>query len=345
MSEPILQQQIALSNISKGAAWSPDGNRILSIQEDAKTRIYQLDETEHLEEKLVVEEKESIYDFRWFPGMSDDAATQCFITCVRENPMYLRDANDGRVRASYRGYNQQDEMSNCYSVAFCPITGNIVGGYKSELWLFDMNRPGRQTQTIITSVRKGKGPKGIIGAVEPHPTWGIRIIALGTYHKHLAIYQDWVKKPLMLVDREEQMGGVTFLKWQSEDILISGHRQDQYLRIWDTRYPSEPLERIVRPIKTPQRSRFSYHGNNLCFGKDNGVATIINNNEPVSWKAHQSVVLTADINPVKSHLILTTAGTRMYPNYGIDIDLLPEEESIPYINDDLSLKIWKKKLS
>jgi len=331
-----LIDEVPLSSITRGAKWCPEGNFVLSNQEDARIRVLRHDEENgKLVDHCEAHEGESIYDFTWFPMMqSGDEASMCFFTCSRDHPIHLRDANDGRLRATYRGFNHLDEVSHCYSIGICPLTGTIVGGYKSAVWFFDLSRPGRQIRSITTSTRKGKGPKGIIGAVAPHPTAGMNCLAIGTYHRHIGIYDESGKNPAMLVDREAPMGGITSLMWQNEAVVVSGHRQDAWLRMWDIRSPRAPVARIQRCGKTNQRLHFSCRDAALCFGNDEGMVTITED-RGLNWQAHDSVVVSADVHP-RLDLVLTSGGSRVFPNFDVDPDIPLEPAPVT----GSSVKLW-----
>merc|ERR1712112_453396 len=130
---------------------------------------------------------------------------------------------------------------------------------------------------------------------------------------------------MVIADNQEVMGGVTCLVWQNEAVLISGHRQDKWLRQWDIRYPAEPLARVPHGAKTNQRLHFSCRDSTICYGNDDGKVSF---KDGISWQAHANVAVTAAIHP-KCNLILTSGGTRTFPNYDYD-DL--DDVAIPPVN-------------
>ena len=94
---------------------------------------------------------EAIYDLKWYPLMNAaaDASSKCFITTSRDHPVLLWDANQNanesndndkastssstssgataasRVRCSYRGYDQMDELDSAISLCF-NLTGDRI---------------------------------------------------------------------------------------------------------------------------------------------------------------------------------------------------------------------------
>merc|ERR1712157_372073 len=112
------------------------------------------------------------------------------------------------------------------------------GGFQQCIRIFDLQRPGRQIEDWILSTRKGNGQKGIIGALACASN-GSDLVAAGSYNKSVCIYHSGTKgKPLARfadAQRTFEMGGVTHLDWYSDHYVISGHRRDRYLRVWDLR--------------------------------------------------------------------------------------------------------------
>ena len=50
------------------------------------------------------------------------------LTCVQAHPIHLWDACGGTLRCSYRGYNEADEVTAAYSLAFTPDGARIYAG-------------------------------------------------------------------------------------------------------------------------------------------------------------------------------------------------------------------------
>lgn len=65
-----------------------------------------------------------------YPRMTGlDAVSCCFAASSRDHPVHLWDACGGEVRCSYRGYNDVDEPTAAYSLAFSPDGARLAAGY------------------------------------------------------------------------------------------------------------------------------------------------------------------------------------------------------------------------
>lgn len=119
-------------NFLKGVKWSPDGTCLLTNSEDNFIRLFeapsslfgggvQQQQEADMPSVLKVDEGETVFDFCWFPGMnSADPSTCCFASTSRDKPIHLWDAFSGQLRASYRGYDNADEITAAISLAFDP---------------------------------------------------------------------------------------------------------------------------------------------------------------------------------------------------------------------------------
>lgn len=106
-------------NFTKGCQWSPDGTCLLVPCEDFRCRIYDLPRELYtgkipttlplpsLKPALTIKDGGLIYDCSWYPLMNSwEPPTCCFISTSKETPVHLWDAFTGRLRATYRAYNQ-----------------------------------------------------------------------------------------------------------------------------------------------------------------------------------------------------------------------------------------------
>lgn len=102
-----------------------------SIEEDTGTSLSHAGDSalagsSYINQQSVIQAGDSIYDAKWYPLMSrDDPATNCFATSCKDHPIHLWDTNSQRIRASYAGYDQYDQLDSAYSFAFNP-TGQKI---------------------------------------------------------------------------------------------------------------------------------------------------------------------------------------------------------------------------
>jgi hypothetical protein len=61
------------------------------------------------------------------------------------------------LRASYRGYDDADEVTAAYSLAFSPDGARLVAGYSRCLRVFDVAKPGRDCARLMTHRKKQEG--------------------------------------------------------------------------------------------------------------------------------------------------------------------------------------------
>ena len=91
-------------------------------------------------------------------GMRAEAPeTCCLATSSRASPLHLWDALTGRLRASYRAFDDKDEITAAYSLAFCPGGEWLWAGYRGELRRFAVAVPGRECLHRKTKQQQGSG--------------------------------------------------------------------------------------------------------------------------------------------------------------------------------------------
>lgn len=81
----------------------------------------------------------------------------CHHLSLQGQPIRLWDACNGSLRASYRGYDDADEVTAAYSLTFSPDGSRLLAGYGKCLRLFDVARPGRDCSKLMTHRKKQDG--------------------------------------------------------------------------------------------------------------------------------------------------------------------------------------------
>ncbi len=299
------------SNFLKGVKWSPDGICYLTAADDNCIRIYDIppslasssnaSEPENLDKNNITNEDqqdqdqyspalrvnagELIYDYTWYPWASvTDPATCCFAVTTRAHPIHLYDAVSGQLRCSYRPFNALDEMEAAYSICFSPDGSKIFAGGRNSLYIFDLNRPGRDSETLVTYSKKEKtnqktfggqqsgGQPGIISCIAcAKDTTGL--MAAGSYSKIAALY-DYRTPTQQLAVLEGHTGGITHLKFSPcGTYLYSGARKDSLIYCWDARNLSGAMYQLERDVNTTnQRVYFDIEpcGRHLASGGEGG---------------------------------------------------------------------------
>ncbi|KAG1876720.1 hypothetical protein DFJ58DRAFT_866111, partial [Suillus subalutaceus] len=105
-----------------------------------------------------------ILHFAWYPGASSsNAPTYCFIASVRDCPVKLLDASDGRLRASYPIINHCERFIAPHSLAFNLTANKLYCGFEDAIEIFDIQQPGEGDRLPTTPSKKSKdGLKGKI---------------------------------------------------------------------------------------------------------------------------------------------------------------------------------------
>jgi telomerase Cajal body protein 1 len=94
-----------------------------------------------LDSVIKSQERNTVYDFEWYPGMnSSDPTTCCWLTTRERAPVQMWDAFDGTLRCTYRGYDSVDELEPALSVCFSTDGSYIYAGYKKRLRTFHTER-------------------------------------------------------------------------------------------------------------------------------------------------------------------------------------------------------------
>ncbi|KAI7863821.1 WD40-repeat-containing domain protein [Spinellus fusiger] len=375
----IVQQRIETSNMPetnnyfRNSKWSPDGTCLLTNSEDTMIRLFHLpqnvyDQTatddsepvtvESMAPVLAIREGESIYDFAWFPMMNaQDPATFCFLTSVRDHPVRLWDATTQTVRASYCAIDHRERFIGPNVVRFNLEGSKIYCGYENMIEVFDVQRPGQESQKIPTVPKRKskKGQKGIISCLDFSPDYA-GLYAAGSYSKTVGIYDESNHELCLKLTGIE--GGVTQVQFSPNgQCLYTASRQSQSILCWDLRNTVHILYELPRQGKTNQRLSFDMNaaGTVLVTGDQHGQVTFYNTHtgettaqDPVDHSlmtlaAHQDSVSSASLNPVYP-VMATTSGQRKYT-----MDSESEEDSVDLHTTDVhtmekidnSVHIWR----
>lgn len=218
--EPRLLRSLSLSpdplfpeNFVRLVKWSPDGlvalaqceNRTLQIFDPESSEETSTTEPHSLTEPSVTlstnarifNQPAPILDFVWYPTASpQNPASFCFIASVRECPVKLIDASDGRLRASYRIVDHRERQIAPHSLTFNLTGERLYCGFEDAIEVFDVSRPGEGKRLHTTPSKKSKdGLKGIISALAFSPSYseGESFYAAGSFSRtpnNIALFSD-----------------------------------------------------------------------------------------------------------------------------------------------------------
>lgn len=94
-------------NFPRNARWTPDGSVFMAHCENRTLQLFNAHTNTSLSTPnnptLTLPQPSPILDFTWFPSASpNDPASYCFLASVRECPVKLLDASDGRDSCARR---------------------------------------------------------------------------------------------------------------------------------------------------------------------------------------------------------------------------------------------------
>ncbi|KAJ3521072.1 hypothetical protein NM688_g9070 [Phlebia brevispora] len=157
----ISQQGASSTNFARWAKWCPDGSTALAQCENASLEYIDFphealspapDISSLAHRSTSFPQPAPILDFVWYPRATcTDPASFCFVASVRECPVKLLDAADGRLRASYKIVDHRERQIAPHSLAFNPLSTKLYCGFEDAIEVFDVGYPGEGTRLRIIS--------------------------------------------------------------------------------------------------------------------------------------------------------------------------------------------------
>lgn len=259
-------------NFARMAKWCPDGSAALAQCENRHLQTLEMppelaslygEDGTHPTAR-VFRQPSPILDFTWFPAASTrDPASFCFMASVRECPVKLLDANDGRLRASYSIIDHRERFIAPHSLAFNCSADRLFCGFEDAIEVFEVRRPGEGTRLHITPSKKSKdGLKGIVSALAFVPDATTGVYAAGSLSpsaptsSNIALFSEATgEAPLMFVGGDKGIGGirasVTQLAFNPmrPHLLYASFRRHDAIYEWDIRGDAQ------MPVRTFRRGR------------------------------------------------------------------------------------------
>ncbi|KAF9254595.1 WD40 repeat-like protein [Marasmius fiardii PR-910] len=251
---PHLQETILppspLSNFVRIAKWCPDGSLLLTQCEDRSYRMMRLcvlcSNSGSTSTILTLPQPSPIVDFLWYPTASpNDPASFCFVSSVRDCPVKLLDASNGRLRASYPIIDHIERFVAPHSMAFNPYGTRLYCGFENAIEVFDVGHPGEGIRLSTTPTKKSKdGLKGIISALSFCPSYETDYFAAGSLtptSSNIAIFSETRgEAPVMFLGQGQDSGfraSVTQLMFNPirPHLLYASFRRRTEILCWDLR--------------------------------------------------------------------------------------------------------------
>ena len=225
----------------------------------------------------------NILDVDWFPGMNAaEYPESCiFASTTRDSSIKLFDICTGLARCSYAPYDfRMDEMIFAFSLRFTKDSRHLLTGCSdSQLHLFDIMRPGKESADSQSVYKLFKSRKAIVSSIAA--SWdNHNIFAAGSYAGSsssialgdLRARSDTFNIPVSYISDDiatKEISGpsgvtqIEFMKNCDGNYLISSYRNYGKIVVWDLRSPQEPFVELDRPqyTETNQRMYFGYNYN------------------------------------------------------------------------------------
>ncbi|KAI5980509.1 hypothetical protein EDD15DRAFT_2350907 [Pisolithus albus] len=151
-------------NFARRALWCADGSSALLQCENRSFQLVHMNFT--LNHTRTLCQPSPIVDFLWYPCASrHNPATYCFIASVRECPVKLLDGNDGRLRASYPIVDHRERQIAPHSLLFNPAADKLYCGFQDAIEIFDIHRPGRESDCALPSYWTSLPLTGIVSSL------------------------------------------------------------------------------------------------------------------------------------------------------------------------------------
>ncbi|EJD01202.1 WD40 repeat-like protein [Fomitiporia mediterranea MF3/22] len=347
-------------NFFRCAKWCPDGTRALGQCEDRSLQMLQ-PPTEVVESTMqslplhvnsVFRQPSPILDFAWYPGANaSNPASYCFLASVRECPVKLLDAADGRLRASYKIIDHRERQVAPHCLAFNSFATHLYCGYEDAIEVFDFQRPGEGTKIATTPSKKSRdGMKGIVSSIAFCPDYS-GLYAASSLASAISLFSETTgEDPVAYLDG--MTAPIMQVKFDSArpHILYASQRRSDEILCWDVREPLEVLRRFTRASSsTNQKLLFDIDpaGHWLATGDENGDISIFDlyseETEPaLKFKAHDDSIGSVAFNSVDATL-LSVSGSRHFNSTPIgspSATTSSDSEDTSESEDDLGQKYY-----
>lgn len=187
-----------------------------------------------------------------------DSNTCCFASSSRDHPIHLWDAYTGKLRCSYRTYNQSDELIAPYSLCFNLEGSRIIGGFNNSLRFFDVSLPGREIKTINAPKKSPNDLRGIYSTINFNPDYS-KLFAVGSYNNVVGIYNESDYSLISLLHNKEG-SGISQVEFSPDgNYLYSASRKSEHIICWDIRNTGSILHKFPRLALSNQKYSFTIH--------------------------------------------------------------------------------------
>uniref|UniRef100_A0A914CDD7 WD repeat-containing protein 79 n=2 Tax=Acrobeloides nanus TaxID=290746 RepID=A0A914CDD7_9BILA len=310
----------SLSFSLDGKKLSRDGDWLLTDSEDRIARVFRFKDNQ-VESHKAIPAGDLIYDTEWHPHRDIFASTS------KDQPIHLIDADGNRV-LTFRGINDlvvvtEDELSYAHSLSFSLDGKKLYAGYYKAIRIFDMERPGRQVNSIVTFQKESiGGQKSIISCIAQNPIFP-GLYATASYGHSIGFYSEQTGQLDSLINADSS--GITHIQYsQDGNLLYCGCRRTHVIEVFDLRFPGQVLANLERPADTNQRIFFQTNSTDKYLFSGSSIGHILIHDlsdmgqflEPkkpyYSIPVSKAVVSGLSLHPTVPMVAVTT-GQRVFP--------------------------------
>jgi len=338
------------NNFTRCARWCADGSSLLVHCENRAFQLFNFPDNQGTQfsahHKRTFSQSSAVVNFAWYPGASsNNAPAYCFVASVRDCPVKLLDASDGRLRASYPIVDHRERFIAPHNLAFNLTADKLYCGFEDAIEIFDIQQPGEGDRLPTTPSKKSKdGLKGIISSIAFSSSYDYYAIGSLTPSSqamdNIALYSESNQAAIMPIGGAYSQSGVTQLKFNPTrpHILYAAFRRHDAIYAWDLRSDTSVPVKVFRTIPdsrktlTNQKIEFDIDcaGRWLSVGDQNGCISIFdlgdsdeldseqslaialqNIGPKMTFNAHGDVVGCVAFQPLHSNL-LSASGSRHF---------------------------------
>jgi len=327
---------------------SPDGKQVLAQCED---RTFQLSDQRRISEgaesfrsEQVFSQSDAILDFAWYPWSNvDSPGSSCFVASVKECPVKLLDAADGRLRASYKIVDHRERQVAPHSLAFNVFGTSLYCGYEDAIEVFDLQKPGEGSTIKTTPSKKSKdGMKGIVSSISFAPDQS-GVFAASSLSPGITLFaENSGDEPVAYLDG--MTSAITQIKFNpaQPQLLYASQRRSDEILCWDVRQPFEVLCNFRRKASNSnQKLLFDIDpsGQWLASGDEEGNMCLFDlyggsSEAALQFQAHNDAIGSVHFHP-NQPLLVSASGSRHFSSSTIDISSGSESSESEGSDDDM----------
>ncbi|KAG2038334.1 hypothetical protein BDR03DRAFT_955167 [Suillus americanus] len=299
------------------ARWCADRSSFLIQCENGAFQLFNLSRPEGTQfsakHKRTFSQSSAVVNFAWYPGAPpNNPPAYCFVASVRDCPVKLLDASDGRLRASYPIIDHRERFIAPHSLAFNLTANKLYCGFEDAIEKFDIQQPGEGDRLPTAPSKKSKdGLKGkILGFLDrtnhsflhSYDYYAIGSLTPSSQAMdNIALYSESNQAAIMPIGGAYSHSGVTQLNFNptKPHILYAAFRRHDAIYAWDLRSDTSVPVKVFRTSPdsrktlTNQKIEFDidYAGRWLSVGDQNGRVSMFDLGDSDESDSQQSTVI------------------------------------------------------